>query len=182
MKNGLIAVAAILVAGAGALFGWAYLRAQPHRTTFEACANDVIQASISTPSLLDAEIVRLDITDVSASASIADVVRVTLCFAHGIDDMGYRDLELAAGGQVRYRTSRSSLSPLAQEFKTGNPVFAFRKWPSILRSTDGSQAFGEWTGGILGVLSKELEDVNSAVRFWIEPLGIVPEEVSPSGL
>jgi hypothetical protein len=47
-----------------------------------------------------------------------------------------------------------------------NPVYMIRKFPSKLYRPDGTAAYGEWSGGIFGVLSHEMEDVNHAVAEW----------------
>lgn len=47
-----------------------------------------------------------------------------------------------------------------------NPVYMIRKFPSRLYRPDGTAAYGEWSGGIFGVLSHEMEDVNHAVAEW----------------
>jgi hypothetical protein len=56
---------------------------------------------------------------------------------------------------------------LGQEFDMGqNPVYLVRTLPEKLYRPDGRQAFGTWSGGLLGVVARQMEDVNAAARAW----------------
>lgn len=48
-----------------------------------------------------------------------------------------------------------------------NPVYQIRTLPGMLYRPDGEGAFGRWTGGMLGVLKEQMEDVNEAASHWI---------------
>ena len=54
----------------------------------------------------------------------------------------------------------------AQQTSGENPVYMIRKFPSKLYRPDGTAAYGEWTGGIFGVLKNEMEDVTHAITEW----------------
>jgi hypothetical protein len=49
-----------------------------------------------------------------------------------------------------------------------NPLYLLRTLPEKLRRPDGSRAFGEWEGGILGVTTRQLEDVTHAASTWMQ--------------
>ena len=49
-----------------------------------------------------------------------------------------------------------------------NPVYLIRTLPEKLYKPTGEGAFGQWTGGLLGVLGKQMDDANTAAKQWAE--------------
>lgn len=47
-----------------------------------------------------------------------------------------------------------------------NPVYLIRTLPEKLYEIDGRAAYQTWTGGMLGVLSRQMEDATDAARRW----------------
>jgi len=47
-----------------------------------------------------------------------------------------------------------------------NPVFLIRTLPEKLHHPDGSRAYGTWSGGLLGVALRQMEDANAAAALW----------------
>lgn len=47
-----------------------------------------------------------------------------------------------------------------------NPVYTIRTLPEKLRRPDGSRAFSVWTGGMIGVLGAQMDDVNNFAGQW----------------
>ena len=45
---------------------------------------------------------------------------------------------------------------------TREKLYLIRTLPKKLFNPDGTAAFGRWEGGLLGVLSKQMEDVSAA--------------------
>ena len=45
-------------------------------------------------------------------------------------------------------------------------AYLIRTLPEKLFNPDGTAAFGRWEGGLLGVLSKQMEDVSAAALRW----------------
>jgi hypothetical protein len=46
------------------------------------------------------------------------------------------------------------------------PAFTIRTFPENLRTPTGGQAYGQWTGGILGVLNEQMKDSNDFHDKW----------------
>lgn len=62
---------------------------------------------------------------------------------------------------------------LGEERSLGqNPVYQIRTLPEKLYRPNGEGAYGRWTGGMLGVVKEQMEDVNEAARVWVR--GIPP--------
>jgi len=47
-----------------------------------------------------------------------------------------------------------------------NPVYTMRTFPQNVYALDGSPAFETWSGGLLGVLGKQLEDFSEFHKQW----------------
>lgn len=52
------------------------------------------------------------------------------------------------------------------EYGTQNPVYTMRTFPENLYRPDGTAAFGTWTGGLFGVLGKQMEDFIEFHKQW----------------
>ena len=55
---------------------------------------------------------------------------------------------------------------LGQEYEKQNPVYTMRTFPENVYGVDGTQAFGSWTGGLLGVLGKQMGDFSELHKQW----------------
>jgi len=47
-----------------------------------------------------------------------------------------------------------------------NPLYLIRTLPEKLQTPDGASAFGSWTGGLIAVTAKQMEDANEAALQW----------------
>ena len=47
-----------------------------------------------------------------------------------------------------------------------NPVYLIRTLPQKLFKPDGDPAFSSWTGGLIGVTLRQIEDANEGARQW----------------
>ena len=76
---------------------------------------------------------------------------------------------LARGGTDVFVMKGEDFGLLGQQFGSGqNPIYLIRTLPEKLYKPTGEAAFGRWTGGLLGVLGKQMEDATAAGRRWAE--------------
>jgi hypothetical protein len=74
---------------------------------------------------------------------------------------------LARAGEPVFVLKGESYATLGREFQAGqNPVFLIRTLPEKLFRPSGEQAYPQWTGGLLGVVGKQMEDANKVARDW----------------
>jgi hypothetical protein len=45
-------------------------------------------------------------------------------------------------------------------------MYMLRTFPENVYSLNGNIAYSEWTGGILGVTSRQMEDLNDLANKW----------------
>jgi hypothetical protein len=111
----------------------------------------------------------LNLSDVQRAAPI-DVFRGLFQSAKALQLSGRRfdRVVLARSGKPVFVMTGDSFLSLGEEFRAGqNPIFLIRTLPEKLHDPDGNPAFGRWEGGWLGVMGKQMEDVNQAARRWI---------------
>jgi hypothetical protein len=55
---------------------------------------------------------------------------------------------------------------LGREHGWQNPVYTLRTLPEKLHRPDGSPAYRAWTGGLLGVMARQMQDLTGFCRAW----------------
>lgn len=100
------------------------------------------------------------------NSSPADVFRVFLQFADAMKDASFDDVELAFRGETKFVLSGSHFKIAGREYRTENPVYTVRTFPEKLRRPDGKPAFEQWSGGLIGVASEQMNDFNRFTDEW----------------
>jgi hypothetical protein len=105
----------------------------------------------------------IDLTE-PGSASTADLFQS----AEVLKDRSFSRVVLARGGQAVFVLSGDDFQDIGQAYAWGqNPLYLTRTLPEKLETPDGRPAFGSWTGGWLGVMSGQMEDVNELGSRWV---------------
>lgn len=174
MRRSIILVAAIALFALAALTGNYFL---VHRDMREAIASDPRNVGLVFFGYHDKLVwpgtIKIDIRDVSATNSPADVFRLLLQFAAKQKDKNYDKVILAFRGDPRFVLKGEYFKVLGAEYGTQNPTYTMRTFPENLYNVDGTPAFGTWTGGLLGVLGKQIEDFTEFHKRWyINSLGV----------
>jgi hypothetical protein len=97
---------------------------------------------------------------------MADVFRVFLQFARAEERRSFQTVELAFRGQSRFALSGQYFSKLGEEYGVQNPVYTMRTFTENLSKPDGSRAYPSWTGGLIGVAAKQMDQFNDFQRQW----------------
>ncbi|WP_369662828.1 hypothetical protein [Variovorax sp. V15] len=159
---------AAVAACALALAGWNYVAA--HRPVSERLAQDARNQKVSLwayhrygvmPSVLVIDLRRVD-----ADAATVDVLRALFQSAQSHKARRFDKVLLAHRGTAKFSLDGAYYAQLGQEFSEQNPVYTIRTFPQNVRKLDGTPAYETWTGGMLGVLSRQMEDVNQFARDW----------------
>lgn len=119
---------------------------------------------------LDSSELILDLRSVSAAAPL-DLFRGLFQSAEALSKAGrqFDQVVLARAGTPVFLMSGQDFAKLGVEFGAGeNPVYLIRTLPETLKNPSGEPAFGHWEGGMLGVLTKQMEDANRAGQKWAE--------------
>lgn len=109
----------------------------------------------------------LDIRDVSLSKAPVDVMRMVFQAAEAMKDRSFDTVELSYRGETRFLLDGGDFQTLGRQMAYGeNPVYMLRTFPEKLRDAKGRSAFGEWTGGVLGVMKEQMEDLTELHKQW----------------
>ena len=128
--------------------------------------NAGVEASVHYENYISPSVLVFDLKNVSPSNSPADVFRVFLQFSSRVKDKSFERVQLAHSGTVKFQIKGDYFKILGQEFGQQNPIYTIRTFPENVYRPDGGQAFGTWTGGVLGVLGKQMEDFNKFHQEW----------------
>ena len=115
--------------------------------------------------VLPSELV-IDLRKISGTNSPADVTRVLLQLAQSQKARTYKSVTLAHHGKSKFLLKVEFFQILGIEFGTQNPMYTMRTLPENVYNIDGTAAFETWTGGMLGVLSKQMEDFSDFHKQW----------------
>lgn len=140
------------------------------RFVWQATAEDSRNEGINVAAyyrygVLPTELV-VDLWSVSADKSMADVSRVLLTIAREFKDREFDRVLLAWRGDARFAMQGTYFAKLGREFGTQNPVYTLRTMPENMLLLDGRPAFDTWTGGLLGVVGKQMEDLKDLHLRW----------------
>jgi len=107
-----------------------------------------------------------DLWKVGWRTSQAEVLGVFLRFSDKMKDRKFREVRLAYRGETKFILSGKDFRDIGREYSYQNPVYIVRTFPEKLRTPDGKKAFSTWSGGLLGVLGRQMEDVNELGQRW----------------
>lgn len=108
----------------------------------------------------------IDVWSVKGTQSMVGMDRMLFKTAEGLQDKSYDTVVLAYRGQARLLMEGSYFQEIGATRQSQNPVYTMRTMQEHLRNPDGSTAFETWTGGLLGVFGKQLEDHSEFHKRW----------------
>lgn len=108
----------------------------------------------------------LDLLSVSPTASMADVDRSVFDTADALSGRSFASVQLAYRGFSKFQMDGAYFKKLGEERSYQNPVYTIRTLPENMKDMNGLPAFQTWTGGMLGVMTKQMEDHNNLHHRW----------------
>lgn len=142
------------------------LQRQLARAIADDPRNAGIKASAYYRNAFDQSVLVFDLHEVSGERNKLDVFRVLLDFAAATTDTDCETVELAFRGTPRFQMDGAYFRTLGRERSTQNPAYTIRTFPEHLRTPSGTQAFQQWTGGVLGVFAEQMKDFNEMHDQW----------------
>jgi len=139
--------------------------------------NAAIKAHVRYQGWTNPRVIVFDIESVSPKASRLDVLRTFLQYAQAMKAERFRTVILACRGSNKFQMEGRYFNELGVNYETENPMYTIRTLPINVTAMDGSHPFDEYEGGILAVLSKELEQfADFSDRWYGRDLALAPEE------
>jgi hypothetical protein len=137
--------------------------------------NDGISVFVHYKWFVNPSVIIFDIRDVSSTKSTMDVSRVLLLFSKSLKEKSYDRVILAFKGDSRFMLKGDFFRKTGKEYGTQNPVYTLRTLPQNVYNLDGGNAFSKWSGGLLGVLGKQMEDLSEFHKQWYLTALITPK-------
>lgn len=128
--------------------------------------NQVVKASAHFDGWVDSKTLVFDLTDVSGKATRMDVFRSFLQYAQSMKERHFTKVILACRGANKFTLDGDYFQQLGHEYATQNPMYTIRTFPIHVAAIDGTKPFSEYSGGILGVLQKEMEQFTDFNDQW----------------
>jgi hypothetical protein len=129
-------------------------------------SREIVGGDVRVGYTLDGNIV-FDVRSCKGNCRLIDPLHLLLQFGYKVRDDRFGHLAISAGGQEVYRLAKSDVDELAREYELGGRIWAFNQWPERLRKPTGERAFGTWSGGLLGVIKGQIEDMTEAIKTWL---------------
>jgi hypothetical protein len=107
-----------------------------------------------------------DVRGLGSETSGMDVLRVLLQYAQRRKDASFTHVYLAYRGEERFRIDGDYFHKLGVEYSFQNPLYTLRTMPENVYTVAGLRAYDRWTGGLLGVTSRQMGDLNDFVGDW----------------
>ena len=108
----------------------------------------------------------LDLVAVGGESAPADVFRVLLQYASRLQEDEFEAVHLSFQGETKFLLKGAYFRELGLEYGTQNPVYTMRTFPENVYTENWEQAFPTWSGGLLGVMGKQMEDFSEFHRQW----------------
>jgi hypothetical protein len=168
MRRGLILLlcATIGVAVAVATFNYVSVYRDMLEATKEDPRNQGLVFYAYHQYLISPGTIVIDFRDASGTNSQADIFRLMLMFAAKQKRKSHESVVLAYRGTPRFLMKGVYFKTLGDEYGVQNPVYTMRTLPENILNLDGTAAFPSWTGGMLGVLGKQMEDFGHFHKGW----------------
>lgn len=147
---------------------WNYLSV--HRPASQAISSDPRNKGISVfvhyKQFVNPDVLVFDLREVSPTNSATDVTRTLLQTASSLKSNKVESVILSYKGKPKFMLKGGFFHTLGIEYGTQNPVYTLRTLPENVYKLDGRQAFATWTGGLLGVTGKQMEDLSEFHKQW----------------
>lgn len=128
--------------------------------------NKGVEVSVHYQTYVNPSVLIYDLRGLSGTNSKVDVFRSFLQFAEKMKNKKFNKVELAFRGETKFVLNGAYFQELGLEYGTQNPVWTMNHFPENLFLPDGTRAYGTWTGGLLGVSGKQIEDFNDCHDKW----------------
>ena len=110
--------------------------------------------------------IKYDLRGMSGENSTLDVNRVMLQFSEKIKDKKYKKIYLSHKSEDKFYFEGDYFKNLGQEYGEQNPIYTLRTMPENVYTLNGDHAYSRWEGGWLGVMNKQMEDLNEFAKDW----------------
>jgi hypothetical protein len=128
--------------------------------------NNGVSAIAHAQWFLNPTVLVFDLRGMDPTNSRLDVMRVLLEYSQTQTDRSYTRVVLAYRGTPKFLISGEFFRTTGTEYGSQNPMYTLRTFPQNVENLDQSPAFETWTGGLIGVLGKQMDDLATFNDRW----------------
>ncbi|HHU93731.1 MAG TPA: hypothetical protein GXX62_01395 [Alcaligenaceae bacterium] len=128
--------------------------------------NKVTKVAVYHQYLTNPSVLVFDLRSISGDASQTDVMRALFQSAKALKDKTYNEVILAYKGSEKFKLKGIYFQKMGDEYDWQNPIYMTRTFSENVQRLDGKPAFSKWTGGMLGVVKNQMDDLNSLHKEW----------------
>jgi hypothetical protein len=148
------------------LFNYLTLQMPANKILKEDSRNVGVNINLHYKYFILPSTVIFNIKSLSGEKSASDVFRVFLNAAASLKNKTFTKVELYSKGKIKFFVKGTYFKQLGEEYGDQNVIYTIRTFPENLFLYDGTGAYQQWSGGWLGVISKQMEDFNDACKKW----------------
>ena len=115
---------------------------------------------------VNSKILVFDLLAISSQNAPADIFRVLLQYSEALQDRTFDKIVLEYDGTPKFYLLGDFFQETGIEYGVQNAVYTMRTFPENVYEMDGTHAFGTWTGGLLGVATRQLDDFSEFHKRW----------------
>ena len=167
-KTRTVKLLAIMLVSGAAVTAYSWLRNAGLREGLRNCeTSQIVQVDVYYDTYLANDAVVFDWRSGGSSQERRiDPVHLLLQFCEKLDLHSVDRVILARNGRRVFYVLSADLKPLVESYANGGRVWAFNHLPESARTMSGQRAFEQWTGGWLGVLKEQTDDLNELIDDW----------------
>jgi hypothetical protein len=128
--------------------------------------NTGIDISAHYGNYVSPSILVINVNQIDLDKAPMDVFRVFLQFAEKLRDKDFESVELSSKGVLKFTLKGRYFSQLGAQYSSQNPVYTIRTFPENVYKPDGKKAFSSWSGGLIGVVGKQMQDFSEFSEEW----------------
>lgn len=168
MKHRKIVWLLVPVAAVAAIMCWNYFTVQRPMSSKSNSdpRNDGLSITAHYQWYVNPSVLVFDLRGFSDTNSEADVLRNLFQCAHAMKSHSFDRIILEYKGNPRFILKGTNFKQVGNEYGYQNPVYTLRTLPQHVYNLNGMPAFGTWTGGLLGVVVHQMQDLNTFGRQW----------------
>ena len=167
MKKIIWTLASLIVAVFGVYFFNYFTLTKP---VLEDISKDVrnngIEIGLHFKNYISTKTLVFDLKKIPADKAIADVFRVLLQTSSVLKDKNFENVELSYNGKSKFMLKGDYFSELGKEYEDQNPMYTMRTFPEHIYDMNGKTVYTGWDGGVLGVLTNQIEDFKDFNSKW----------------
>ena len=128
--------------------------------------NKGIEISVSYQYFINTDILVYKVENIDEKNSVADVMRTLFQVAESLKDKNFSKVYLANNSGNIFYLKGEYFKQLGNEYNIQKPVYLLRMLPENTYQINGEQAYPSYEGGLIAVVTKQMENLNILARKW----------------